>query len=60
MSHHMPPTAEELALLKSLPVRPWTPGPDHAVIPAGHANRRAIRAASRRAPRQTKRQRNAR
>lgn len=53
-------TPEELALATSLPVRPWTPGPDHAVIPAGHINRRAVRAASKRAARQTKRERKAR
>lgn len=53
-------TPEELALATSLPVRPWTPGPDHAVIPAGHINRRTARAASKRAARQTKRERKAR
>jgi hypothetical protein len=52
-------TPEELALVKSLPVRPWAEPPARTV-PAGHANRRAVRAASKRLARKTKREQKAR
>lgn len=53
MSYSSP---EELALVKSLPVRPWCEPPQREV-PAGHVNRSAVRAASKRAARKTKRER---
>ena len=47
---------EELAVLKSLSVRPWCEPPQREV-PAGHVNRSAVRAASKRAARKSKRER---
>lgn len=42
-----------------LPVKPWTPDLPKTV-PAGHVSRAAVRSASKRAKRQTKRQRKGR